>query len=330
MKLKNKMGFIALMTTVSISLTMSNYLYASTNSLTLEQAKSIAQNKVPAGSTYIKSDDSHNKYELKFYNETKKEMYEIDVSKLTQKITKFETQLADNRGSSTVKLNEDAVKKIVTDEIPDAKNIYIKLDNDDNLKKYEIKFSTDKYTGSMEINPNTGAILERKFKFTDNIDINNTSTISTDRIKEIALAKVPNSIITDIDLERAGNRYTYEIEMYKDGYEYDLIIDAQTEEELYFNSYADSWDDKHKLHWNYEQYSDFNTQPESSQNITLEKAKEIALAKVPDAKIKKLELDIDDGRAIYEGEMYKGNYEYEFEIDASTGKIIKWEQEYDD
>ena len=36
----------------------------------------------------------------------------------------------------------------------------------------------------------------------------------------------------------------------------------------------------------------------------------------------------DDGRQIYEGEIYYNRMEYEFEIDASTGTIIEWSAEH--
>lgn len=54
----------------------------------------------------------------------------------------------------------------------------------------------------------------------------------------------------------------------------------------------------------------------------------IVLDRVPGATkndINELECEHDDGRIEYEGELQYNGYEYEFEIDGSTGNILKWE-----
>lgn len=67
-------------------------------------------------------------------------------------------------------------------------------------------------------------------------------------------------------------------------------------------------------------------------SISSEKAKEIALthAKVPKhlAKFKKIQIDVEHGLLVYEIEFLAGNYEFEYEIDANTGRIISFEIEY--
>ena len=62
----------------------------------------------------------------------------------------------------------------------------------------------------------------------------------------------------------------------------------------------------------------------------MEKAKTIALSKAPGATVVKVKFDKDDGVAVYEVDMVEGIYEYEVEINARTGKIIKFEKEIDD
>lgn len=62
--------------------------------------------------------------------------------------------------------------------------------------------------------------------------------------------------------------------------------------------------------------------------ITPDQAMEIILTRVPgasDADITEFELEFDDGRWIYEGEMEYQGLDYEFEIDAQNGNILAWE-----
>lgn len=44
-----------------------------------------------------------------------------------------------------------------------------------------------------------------------------------------------------------------------------------------------------------------------------------------EANIVELELDEDDGALVYEGEACIGDVEYEFELNAHTGKLLEWE-----
>ena len=56
---------------------------------------------------------------------------------------------------------------------------------------------------------------------------------------------------------------------------------------------------------------------------------QIALARVPGATEQdvSIELERDDGWLIYEGDILYNRMEYEFEIDAETGTVLKWEEE---
>ena len=45
--------------------------------------------------------------------------------------------------------------------------------------------------------------------------------------------------------------------------------------------------------------------------------------------VKKVELDYEHGRKVYEVEFYKGGVEYEFDIDAETGAILDFEKDRD-
>ena len=71
----------------------------------------------------------------------------------------------------------------------------------------------------------------------------------------------------------------------------------------------------------------------TTQNVNVQiseaDAKAAALERVPGATEQdlRMELDRDDGKYIYEGDIIYQQKEYEFEIDANTGNFLKWSEE---
>lgn len=72
----------------------------------------------------------------------------------------------------------------------------------------------------------------------------------------------------------------------------------------------------------------------AASRIGVKKAKSIALKhaglKSSQVKFLKAKLDYDDGRAVYEIEFYRGSTEYDYEIDAKTGKILSYDHDIED
>lgn len=73
---------------------------------------------------------------------------------------------------------------------------------------------------------------------------------------------------------------------------------------------------------------------EKGKDIGLEKAKKVALnhagLRANEVTNLKAERDYDDGIVKYDVEFEKGRMEYDYEINAETGKILKAEKDYDD
>ena len=63
--------------------------------------------------------------------------------------------------------------------------------------------------------------------------------------------------------------------------------------------------------------------------VSQDEAVQIALDRVPGATAQdvRIELDRDDGRCKYEGEIIYNNMEYDLEIDANSGTILEWSEE---
>ncbi len=66
--------------------------------------------------------------------------------------------------------------------------------------------------------------------------------------------------------------------------------------------------------------------------ISVDEVNDIVLKRVPGASADdiKLEMDHDDGRILYEGELIHDGIEFEFKIDAYSGSVIEWEAEFMD
>ena len=68
----------------------------------------------------------------------------------------------------------------------------------------------------------------------------------------------------------------------------------------------------------------------SVEAISSDEAVQSALARVPGAtvaNVTEFNRDYENGRLEYEGEIHYNGYEYDFEIDADTGTVTKWEVE---
>jgi len=128
-------------------------------------ARQIARQWVPEGSVYLSTTEELDEYEVQFLVQENNSEYEIEISKSTALVTEVKTKLKNEQGSLTVKLNEKDVTSIVLSEFPSAKIGQVKLETDNGYKKYKVKFADGAIRGKMEINPETGVILEREIKY---------------------------------------------------------------------------------------------------------------------------------------------------------------------
>lgn len=159
--------------------------------------------------------------------------------------------------------------------------------------------------------------------------------IGLDKATEIALAQLPGATLKEIEFDY-DDGMVYEAELLKDGYEYDVEIDALTGAVV-------KWDYERDDHWSGSvgqpqtapQQGTVSPQPSQSQQpatstpqtdlITEQQARDLVLAQVPGASIVEFERDTDDGRTVYQGKAVLNGREYEFEIDAATGSFLEWD-----
>ncbi len=156
------------------------------------------------------------------------------------------------------------------------------------------------------------------------------SYIGEDQAKNAALshAGVSANAVTEYEseLDREHGIMVYEIEFKCEGFEYEYEIDASTGAVLKNQKEQDD---------DYIPPQTGGQQPSGGNGgyIGEARAKEIAFshAGVSANTVHEYEakLDEDDGIMIYEIEFKAGNYEYEYEIDAASGSVLKYEWDED-
>ncbi len=150
--------------------------------------------------------------------------------------------------------------------------------------------------------------------------------------------------------ERENGKYIFDVEFYANSTEYDYDIDASTGEILKREAEKRSpkvttpteakttqsttkakSEETTKKNNKQEETETTTTEKSTSKYIGLEEAKRIALKRaglsVSDVKFTKAKIDYEDGAEVYEIEFVKGNTEYEFDISATSGKILDFDQE---
>lgn len=185
-----------------------------------------------------------------------------------------------------------------------------------------------------------------------------TTSVTLESAKNTALSdagvKASEATFTKSKLDYDDGRKVYDIEFYTASYEYEYEIDANTGDVYSKNretlpvkstkpatsGQTTTSQPESNAQSNTSNTAQNNTSGQTSQKpaetsaqseITLETAKSTALSdagvNASDATFTKAVLDYDDGRKVYDIEFYTSTHEYDYEINAATGKIIKRDAE---
>ncbi len=146
--------------------------------------------------------------------------------------------------------------------------------------------------------------------------------ITSQQARDIVINKVPGSTIQEFLYDNEDGVAIYESLLQKDNSIYEVDVDAKTGDIIKFEE-IDVYDNDNPNTSNNNQN---NTQNNPSSYIGEEKAKSIMLNKVPGATIINFNFD-NDTTPEYEGELRKGNMEYDISVDAKTGDIIDFTKE---
>lgn len=239
-------------------------------------------------------------------------------------------------------------------------------DIDDGTPYYELEFTANGFEFECEVNALNGKVVEFSKEKADSRpskpspdtpdEIKPTEPaqeyITLDAAKEIALndagVKAEDAKFKDRDLDLDDGTPYYEIEFTAEGFEYEYeihavsgkIIESEREpvdgDDLFDDDYREPRptkpaETKPATDKPAETKPAEKPTPDNTEVIEAETAKDIALKDagltVDSVRFEKAELDRDDGKLTYEIEFVSDGFEYEYEIDALSGKIINSEKD---
>ena len=209
-----------------------------------------------------------------------------------------------------------------------------KYRTENGLSFYTVTFTSGSYTYEYRLNAVDGSILQAdRNAVTQETETGTTTGSQTTTTKKITKAKAKSialkhagvsaskATFVKAKLDYEDGRRVYEIEFYSGNTEYDYEILASNGKIISYDKDIENYKIPRK-----------NTS--SSTYIGKAKAKSIALknagVSASSATFTKTKLDYEDRIRVYEIEFYTNSAEYEYEINAKTGKIRDMDVEHFD
>ena len=274
-------------------------------------------------------------YEVEFETTTKKGEYEINATTgaILKSEVKHHNSSADTSGYIGANAARDAALAHAGVAAGDVLEIEIELDSDDHVMTYKVEFLTGSREYEYRINATTGAVVTYETKGRKNAvnqsSGSGTSTGSTyigePAAKESALthAGVAESSTTDVEcyLEYEDGKpvcYCVEFKVSKAKYEYEIDLYSGAVLNYAVESYDSSSSGKDSA----EASASTSYIGESAALAAALKHAGVAETSLTE---KHVELDRDGNTMIYQVKFETRSQEYEYEIDAASGTVLRAE-----
>ncbi len=271
---------------------------------------------------------------------------------------KLENVSADGTASAKAYIGEEAAKQAALAhagvEESAITHYEIELDMELGVMVYDVEFDADGIEYDYDIGAENGEVVKYDNKRDDDspkADSNSggftaSLVIGEEAAKQAAYThagvNAEDVLHVRAELDRERGITIYEVEFRTAEYEYEYDINATTAEVVKYE--RESEDSVQQLmNYIHEVNGLINEKRQEQTQEILNKAdayfteSEVLLTALTHANVNadaaydvSVELDKEHGKAVYEVEFKADGYEYEYEIDASTGDVLKFDKELDD
>jgi len=213
-------------------------------------------------------------------------------------------------------ITEEAAEELVRTHLNDPDATMVVTDADHFDDEYEFRVTTASGVYAAEVNKHTGKItdLDREYdRLPPATQAPEATILTIEEARELIRTHLndPDAVFTESETERDDDEYEFEV--ISGNVCYDAEVNFRTGQITQLERDDD--------------YAPSVSAP-AAEPIGLEQAKALALAHLGDSTVRFVDGELDDG--VYELEFRSGNWEYDYEVDACTGEILKAEKDFDD
>lgn len=236
---------VVLILTVSFS-----WFFATrTHALSESEARRIAETYLPSDIHFISANEGNNEYELIYFDTTEGRSYRIQVSNPDGKLNAIYAVAVSAEEGSTIEIQRQEIESILEEQFPGAilENLSFEEGSTSGLGSIRINFNWESFSGTMNLNSESGRILEYNLKTAAQIVIpveNNegsTRYLTSDEASLRAAELLTGATIHDVELDINNNRFVYEIFASDDSFVYVLSMDAETGDQISRQSTRQDW-----------------------------------------------------------------------------------------
>ena len=247
--------------------------------------------------------------------------YDVSIDAVTGDVVKFsKNALATQAPSFSENISAEEAGNIALSFVfpnGEAQEGYtvrkVKLDREDGQFVYEVEINAKGAEYEFEISAKDGAILD--------VEMDNATSkaqpLPEDRqfiTREQAIATVKqvaggDIYVLEVEIDKEGGKYYYEIEARVNGVKREYKVDALTGDILGTSAPSEAV---------------------LSESEAVSKALQVFKLDASNIDRRIVKLELEDGVLCYTVKLYVGNMEYEAEIDATTGKVLKQDTDSDE
>lgn len=206
----------------------------------ISAAKKLARNKVKDATVTEVDTDYENGttvYDVELHKGNRE--YSLEYRASDGKLMEYKWELIyENHSQGSKKVSKSKIRKAANKQVKKAKIVSVVLDDDLYKPEYDVVMKKGNKKYKLSFNANSAKLVEYEWKIVSSKS-GKSKYIGLTKAKSIASKKVPGGRFVKVEFDKDDGVAVYEIEMKKDGMEYEMKIHAKNGKILEYEADVD-------------------------------------------------------------------------------------------